>query len=139
MVIDRVLYWDASAVLSLLLPDTHTETARAHASTERAHIVSSLTNAQVYAVLSKLERIRAIDSERAASARQRFFRGLWSSVSVDPSRALVQRLAQRWKLKGADLWHLGAATALRVESPLELLSFNRMLVEAARGEGFSAT
>lgn len=131
----RILYWDSSAVISLLVPDRHTQSARIHASTEDEHLLSSLAHAEVCAVISRLERSGVIDPKHAASAKDRFDRGSWTFARIVPSRRLVQRLASRWALRGADLWHLGAALTLQAQKPnVEILSFDQSLIEAARGE-----
>lgn len=133
-------YWDSSAVLSLLLPDSDSSVAVDHAERDVLHLISSVGAAEVYSVLARLERGRIISPDDARAARARFDSGNWRYSNVAPSRTLLYEAAEKWYLKGGDLWHLAAAMALLQERPhLQLLSFDAALVEAARGEGFSAT
>lgn len=133
--IDGLYYWDSSAVLSLLLPDSNSSIAVERAERNVSHLISSLGAAEVYAVLSRLERGRAISPDDGRAARALFDSGMWRYAVDAPSRSLLRDLARKWPLKGADLWHLAAAMTLRLERPhLQLLTFDAALADAARGE-----
>jgi predicted nucleic acid-binding protein len=137
---DGQCYWDSSAVLSLLLPDSNSSIAMEHSELNLSHLISSVGAAEVYAVLARLERGHAISVDDARAARARFESGRWRYAVDVPSRALLRDLARKWLLKGADLWHLAAAITLRLERPrLQILTFDAALAEAARGEDLSAT
>jgi predicted nucleic acid-binding protein len=132
-------YWDASAVLSLLLPDANSTVARQCAERNVAHLISSVGAAEVYAVVSRLERTGAISGDDARAARLRFDSGMWRYAVDVPARSLLRDVARKWPLRGADLWHLAAAMTLRLERPrLRLLTFDSALAEAARAEELSA-
>ena len=132
------LYWDASAILSVLLDDGHSRTARRRLGTQGPHLISSLAFVEVCAVLTRLSR------ERRLSARERRLvigslqARPWSALHLEPDRRLAADLADRHGLRGADLWHLAAATTLARELPgLVLLTFDSRLAAAARGEGLA--
>jgi predicted nucleic acid-binding protein len=135
--VPRVVYWDASAIVSALFQDRYSDEASAAARAPGTHLVSSLGWAEVHAVIARIEREHAPSPVLIAAARESIERGPWVSVSIDPDRLQMSALAQAWPLRGADLWHLAAAKALQADLPeLRLLSFDTRLAEAARGEGF---
>jgi predicted nucleic acid-binding protein len=130
------LYWDASAILSLIVEDQHSARARRFRASNVPHLVSSLTFTEVCAVLARLER----EGHISAQNRDRAIRSLrsrpWSALRLDPNRHLAAQLASRHPLRGADLWHLATTVTLASELPqLALLTFDTRLAEAARGEG----
>jgi predicted nucleic acid-binding protein len=136
----EAMYWDASAVLSLLFPDTYSSAARTCAARDAEHIVSSLTLAEIYAALERARRSHFYSEAIIVESKRRLEHGRWRYVLVSPRRAILQELASKCALKGAGLWHLALVKMLNAERPeLRLLSFDASLVEAARGEGFSAT
>lgn len=112
-----VTYWDASALLSALLPDDNSDEARRQAQESNERFYSSLGWVS--------------DAAHAALTSDR-----WRSTRMSPRWDAVRRLARSWPLRGADLWHLAAAKRLQEELPtLRLLSFDRRLLVAAQGEG----
>jgi len=135
--IAEALYWDASAVLSALLRDVHSAEARREVNRRgAAHLISSLAAAEVHAVLSRLERERVVTMTQADEVRKRFAQGPWRRSLVQPDPESLPRLARCHPLRGADLWHLGAATALAAQLPgLRMLTFDDRLRAAARNEG----
>lgn len=135
----EAVYWDASAVLSLLFPDGHSSSARTYAARNVEHILSSLALAEVFAALERARRSRAYGDAVIAESKRRLERGRWRYVLVSPGRADLQEFAPKYALRDGDLWHLALAKMLKAERPeLRLLSFDARLVEAARSEGFSA-
>jgi predicted nucleic acid-binding protein len=135
----QAVYWDASALISALLRDTHSPAARRAARDARAaHVVSSLALAEVHAVVARLERERAVTAAQADELQRRLARGPWRRTAVQPEAASLARLARRHPLRGADLWHLGAALALAKLLPgLRLLAFDDRLRAAADVEGLA--
>ncbi|MBI4237308.1 MAG: type II toxin-antitoxin system VapC family toxin [Deltaproteobacteria bacterium] len=124
------LYWDASAVISLLVADIHTSHARRALRPTAHHFVSSLGIAEVLAVLARAERL---PQQRAFV--QQVHEGFWHQTHLAPSLKSLAALARRHTLRGADLWHLGAALALRKELPgLVIITFDKSLAQAARHE-----
>jgi predicted nucleic acid-binding protein len=134
---DRVLYWDASAILSALIADAHTAPARTALDDGSHHLVSSLAAAETLAVLGRIER-----EDRAsgvAAAREGFLRGRWRWTRIVPETPVTASLAARHRLRGADLWHLAAALTLRERLPeLRLLTFDLALRDASQAEGLGA-
>lgn len=130
-----VLYLDASAILSVLFEDEHTSVAIKRVRAAGTHLLSSLARAEVHAVIARLEREQTTSRDLIATARDVLSRGPWRRLNAVPDWESVESLAQRWPLRGADLWHLALAASLRAELPeLALLSFDRHLRAAAEGE-----
>lgn len=134
------LYWDASALVSLFLPDRHSPAARALVRGRRSNLCSTLAHAETSAVLRRAERLEALP-ERAVAGALAFLAGpafLW--LETVPDRARVEALARRYPLRGADLWHLACALDARdVEPTLRLVTFDDALVRAAAAEGIAAS
>jgi len=131
-----VLYWDTSALLSVLFPDAHSVTAARTARKAGFHGLSTLAWAEAHAVIGRLARDRASSSALLDTARDLLKVGPWRRINISPSWDIVEALATKWPLRGADLWHLAAAKSLQTELPeLALLSFDLKLAAAAKGEG----
>lgn len=131
-----VLYWDASAVLSLLFTDSHSDTAVAWARSGAVHLISTLACAESSAVIAHLQRDQAMTDVLAQSVRNSLSNGPWRRTTVQPAWETIHPLATRWPLRGAALWHLACAKGLQQQLPeLHLLTFDNRLHEAALGEG----
>jgi predicted nucleic acid-binding protein len=129
-----VIYWDSSAVLSVLIEDAHSEAAATEARRRVTHLLSTLAYAEVIAVLARLERDRALPRALADAARQAVRGGPWRALALQPDRSTMDELAASWSLRGADLWHLATALTLRRELPeLQLITFDSRLRAAADG------
>lgn len=132
----RAIYWDASALVSLFVEDSHTEAARHELRHGSHHLVSSLAMAEVLAVLAWTAREVPRSAEAVGEAREDFLAGPWAWLSISPSRDTCGSLADTHSLKGVDLWHLAAAVDLRRELPgLRLLTYDVRLAAAAESEG----
>ena len=136
-----VLYWDASAVLSLLFDDIYSQIALNWWRQESAvHLLSSLAYIEVAAVIARLERTGALDAALAETALANLVTWGWRRTAIQPDHDLVAPLARRWPLRGADLWHLACACTLHKQLPeLRLLTFDSRLHDAAAGEGIAAS
>ncbi len=131
-------YWDASAILSLLVEDGHSTTARRLFAGAGPHLVSSLAFTEVCAVVTRLQWGRHISARERRQAIGSLRARPWSALRLEPDRRKVVDLAARHPLRGADLWHLAAAATLASELPgLALLTFDSRLAEAAHGEGLA--
>ena len=131
------LYWDASAVLSSLFRDAHSDEAIEWAERDGIHLVSSLAYTETCAVIARLERERLLPDVLIGSARDALDGGPWRRLSLLPDWETVRTLAPKWPVRGADLWHLATALTLRRELPgLALLTFDNRMAVAAHGEGF---
>ena len=131
-----VIYWDASAILSTLIKDAHSEEAQEWANKEGDHLLSSLAYAEVLAVLSRMKREGMMADLLVEAALQSLESGPWRRLNSGPEWSLMATLSKKWPLRGADLWHLAAAKSVYEQLPeLKLLTFDTRLKAAAHGEG----
>ncbi|NWF56597.1 MAG: type II toxin-antitoxin system VapC family toxin [Syntrophaceae bacterium] len=131
------IYWDASAVLSTLVRDSHSDAALKWVQKEGLHLVSTMAYAEILAVLDRMEKERILTKVLTESALQAFAEGPWRFLTLCPAREQIDSLRGKYFLRGADFWHLSLARTLKKEIPdLILLSFNGKLTEAAKKEGF---
>ena len=131
-----VLYWDASALLSALVQDTHSRVAARWAARDGLHLVSTLGWAETTAVLHRLTAEGHFTKVLVNSALESLAEGPWRLILRGPERHDIESLAGKHALRGADLWHLAQARSLLVELPaLRVLTFDRRLREAAGLEG----
>ncbi|MBW1786765.1 MAG: type II toxin-antitoxin system VapC family toxin [Deltaproteobacteria bacterium] len=129
------VYWDASAVLSVLIEDNHSVIAHEWARKSGFHLLSTLAYAETCAVISRLERDRMLTDILVKAVFEVLEKGPWLRLNAMPEWDHVQPLASLWPLRGADLWHLAAAKTLQKRIPeLHLLTFDKRLKEAATGE-----
>lgn len=123
-----VVYWDASAVLSVLIRDTHSTRASGVARRAGTHLLSTLAYAEAAAVIGRLERNRELPTVLAESSREILRDGPWRRLALQPDWANIDEQAVRWPLRGADLWHLATALTLTRELPeLRVLTFDSRL------------
>ena len=131
----QVIYWDSSAVLSALFTDTHSQDAKKWSTAKGVHFISTLTLAEVTAVISRMQREHILADTLSQAAFEVLDNGPWRRISSLPDWKLIRFLSAKWPLRGADLWHLAAAKSLHKEFPeLFLLSFDNRLKRAAEGE-----
>lgn len=133
----RWFYWNASVLVSAVIEDEHSKVVRRAAGMRRAqHFVSSSALAEVQAVVGRLVRERYLSADLGREVQARLRTGPRRATFVQPDRLRLEELALRHPLRGADLWHLGAALALHDLLPgLALLGFDDRLCAAARAEG----
>ena len=133
-----VIYWDASAILSTLIKDTHSEEAHQWAHKQGTHLLSSLAYAEVFAVLSRMKRERIMADLLVEAAIETLESGPWRRLNYGPRWDLMASLSKKWPLRGADLWHLSAAEGLCEQLPeVKVLTFDTRLRAAAHGEGIA--
>ncbi len=127
------LYWDASAVISLLVEDVHSPKAHAALRPQRTHYLSSLALAEVISVLHRIGEtaVKLRCTEFLRDVRE----GFWCQLHIAPSAEQLEVLAGRHRLRGADLWHLATALMLQKELPAtRLVTFDLQLARAAQHE-----
>lgn len=130
------IYWDASAIISVLFEDSHSLDAQSWAKREGFHFISTLSYAETCAVIARMRRDRLVADILAEAALEALDQGPWRRLNMGPQQREVSRLALKWPLRGADLWHLATAKSLQEQLPeLVLLTFDDKLEAAARGEG----
>jgi predicted nucleic acid-binding protein len=133
-----VAYWDSSALLSALIEDAHSGKARRWIARPGVHLMSTLAWAEVHAGIARAVRDGILAKPLGAEAHEAAASGPWRRTSISPDWRVTAHLARKWPLRGADLWHLATAKALREELPeLSILTFDERLRLAARGEGLA--
>ncbi len=133
-----VVYWDASAILSVLIRDQHSARATAVARRAVVHLISTLAHAEVAAVIARLERARELPAVLADASRELLRDGPWRRLVLQPDWTSIDEAAPRWPLRGADLWHLATAATLSRELPeVRVLTFDGRLSAAAAGLGLA--
>ena len=129
------VYWDASAVLSALMLDEFSDQAQEWSKRDGIHLVSTLSCAEVYAVLFRLQREKKVNDKAIQGIIEAFELGPWQKLNLQPEWRQMKLLASQWSLRGADLWHLATAAMIRMDLPeLVLLTFDKRLLLAAKGE-----
>jgi predicted nucleic acid-binding protein len=130
------VYWDASAVLSVIFEDSHSRNALDWAQRKGLHLISTLSYAETCAVVARMRRDRMLADILTEAALKTLDQGPWRRLHVGPQWGTVQSLSLKWALRGADLWHLATAKGLQEQLPeLVLLTYDYKLEVAARGEG----
>ncbi len=130
-----VIYWDASALLSYLFKDSHSDLVLKTSRQKGVHLLTSLSVAEVYTVISRIQRENLLTAITIDTLFDMLERGPWSRLNIVPDSLFMRELAARWPLKGAGLWHLATAKTLQREFPeLMMLTFDRDLARASRGE-----
>lgn len=130
-----VIYWDASAILSVLFTDTHSDSARASAHQAGIHLVSTLAYTETCAVIARLQRERVLADVLIQAAFEVLEEGPWRRLTAWPEWNAIRSLALKWPVRGADLWHLALTKILQAQLPeIRLLTFDARLRAAAKGE-----
>ena len=131
-----VVYWDTSAILSVLFKDAHSGKAKSMADQEGVHLVSSLGYAEACAVLARIKREGFLTDILIKAAFEVLETGPWRRIHLSPIWEDLHDLCTKGPLRGADLWHLAAAKRIQQELPeLFLFTFDNRLKRAADGEG----
>jgi len=131
------IYWDASAVLSVLAKDSHSETAQRWIRKTGLHVLSTLAYAEVVSVLDRMERENVLTRILVQSASQELLEGPWRFLNLCPAREEMDFLRGKYALRGADFWHLALAGTLKREiSELMFMTFDQKLQDGAEKEGF---
>jgi predicted nucleic acid-binding protein len=134
----QLVYWDASAILSALVEDDHTDQAQDWLKKRGAHVVSTLSYAEVLAVFERLRRSGVVSEKLVDRFLEGFEQGPWQRLDLQPDWGDIRFLASKWSLRGADLWHLSTAMGLRREiGEMVLLTFDNRLRLAAKGVGLT--
>jgi predicted nucleic acid-binding protein len=132
------VYWDASALLSALIADSHSETAVGMAQRPVAHLVSTLAYAEVVAAVARAEDGRHLDARRAQGVRRVIRNGPWRRLMLQPDWSAIDKLAAQSALRGADLWHLACVSTLTRQLPeVRLFTFDERLNRAAAQWGLA--
>ncbi|MFN2581884.1 MAG: type II toxin-antitoxin system VapC family toxin [Candidatus Dormibacteria bacterium] len=132
------VYWDASAIVTLIRREQHTARASRVARRPGTHMVSTLAYAEVMAVVTRSERRGLMAKGAWRLARELLHREPWQRLDLQPDRSEIEQLASKHSLRGADLWHLATvSTVRRSVEELRLLTFDAALRTAAQDLGFA--
>jgi predicted nucleic acid-binding protein len=136
----HVMYWDASAILSALFKDRHSNEAQNWANQEKdIHLMSTLAYAETCAIISRMQSEGLLADVLIKASLETLEGGHWRHTNTWPEWKIIQPLSLKWPLRGADLWHLATAKTLQNELPeFLLLTFDSRLNAAALGEGMLA-
>jgi hypothetical protein len=134
-------FWDASAIVPLLVAEASTAQVQAMATRDPAMLVWWATEVECASAMARLERDGALDEPAATQAfdRLRQLAGSWHVVEPnDPIRETAVRLLRVHLLRAADALQLAAAivAAERRPASIELVTLDERLAIAARKEGF---
>jgi hypothetical protein len=134
-------FWDASAIVPLLMTEATTTAVQALAVKDPALVVWWATEVECASALTRLERDGGLDGVAVAQAFDRLARltGGWHEVDAsDAVRETAVRFLRVHPLRAADALQLAAAfmAAERRPSSLEVVTLDDRLAAAARKEGF---
>lgn len=135
-------FWDASAIVPLLVAETLSPRLQSVAAQDSAMFVWWGSEIECVSALARLERDGAVDTRTItlALARLRQLADAWHEI--DPSDAVREaavRFLRVHPLRAADALQLAAAflAAERRPPSLEMVTLDERLATAARREGFA--
>ena len=134
-------FWDASAVVPLLMAEPKTKGMQAVAVKDPTMLVWWATEVECASAMARLEREGVLDGSAATEAFDRLKQLASGWHEVDPSDAVREtavRFLRVHALRAADALQLSAAfiAAERRPSSLELVTLDDRLAVVARKEGF---
>jgi predicted nucleic acid-binding protein len=130
-----VIYWDASAILSVLVEDKHSSKAQNCINKRGVHLLSTLADAETYAVLNRMKHEKSLTSILYESALEVFHNSPLRKINIQPEWKEIQKISSRHVLKGADLWHLATVESIRRELPeVKIITFDSNLSGASKKE-----
>jgi predicted nucleic acid-binding protein len=135
-------FWDASAIVPLLMTETSTRTLQALAGADPEILVWWATEVECASAIARLERDDALEPPAVIEAFERLKRlaAGWHEVDAnDAVREAAVRFLRVHPLRAADALQLAAAfvAAERRPSSLEVITLDERLAAAARKEGFA--
>jgi len=137
-------FWDASAVVPLVITEATTKALQGLAAADPAMLVWWAAEVECASAIAHLEREGALDPPALIEAFDRLKRLAdgWHEVDAsDGIREAAIRFLRVHPLRAADALQLAAAfvAAERRPSSLELITLDDRLAAAARNEGFAVT
>ena len=135
-------FWDASAIVPLLVAEEITRRLQALAAKDSAMLVWWGSAVECVSALARLERNTALNARAMTLALQRLRQLTTGWHEVDPSdeiRETAARFLRVHPLRAADALQLAAAFAAAERRPasLEIVTLDGRLANAARKEGFA--
>ena len=136
-----MMFWDASAIVPLLVTESTTADLQAIAAKDAAMLVWWATEVECASAVARLERDGALETGAARQAFERLkqLAGSWHEVDAsDTVREAAIRFLRVHALRAADALQLAAAfvAAERRPSSLEIVTLDDRLSAAAHKEGF---
>jgi predicted nucleic acid-binding protein len=137
-------FWDASAIVPLVLAEPTTGAMQALAQKDSSMLVWWATEVECASAIARLERDGALDEPAAVEAFDRLKQLAGGWHDIDPSDAVREaavRFLRVHPLRAADALQLAAAfiAAERRPSSLEVVTLDDRVAAAARKEGFVLT
>ena len=134
-------FWDASAVVPLLLHEDTSDTTAALRRSDPIIVVSWLTIVECGSAIARAEHEQMVEQHEAAAAFTRLdeLSRVWTEVEPTTDlRDIARRLLRAYRLRAGDAVQLASATlaAERRPSTLELVTLDDRLETAALKEGF---
>ena len=135
-------FWDASAIVSLLIAETSTRRLQAFAASDPDMLAWWGSKVEYVSALARLERDTALDLQAAVRVFGRLEQLAADWHKIDPSdilREAAARFLRVHPLRAADALQLAAAFIAAEQRPasLEMLTLEDRLAGAARKEGFA--
>jgi predicted nucleic acid-binding protein len=135
-------FWDASAIVPLLISESTTKTLQDLAAAEPGMLVWWATEVECASAIGRLEREGALEPPAVIEAFDRLkqLAAWWHEVDAsDGIREAAVRFLRVHPLRAADALQLAAAfvAAERRPSSLEVVTLDERLAIAARKEGFA--
>ena len=137
-----MIFWDASAIVPLLVAESTTRLMQALAAQDPDMLVWWGSEVECVSALARLERAAALDGKAMALASKRLKQLAQGWHEIEPSE-IVRETAMRFlrvhPLRAADALQLAAAftAAERRPASLRLVTLDERLADAARKEGFA--
>lgn len=134
-------FWDASAIIPLLVSETSSRALQALAKQDSTVLVWWGSEVECASALARIERDGALDPREAARVfeRLRQLSGAWQEIEPsDVIRQVAIRFLRVHPLRAADALQLAAAYAAAEQRPasLDMVTLDERLAIAARKEGF---
>jgi uncharacterized protein len=135
-------FWDASAIVPLLIEERSSQALRALLTDDPLMVVWWATPTECASALARLDREGLLDTQSLRAAHKRLSQLLGNWQEVDPHdevRETAARFVRVHPLRAADALQLAAAfvAAARRPSSLEMVVLDERLAAAAQKEGFS--
>ena len=135
-------FWDASAIVPLVVAEAASATLQELAADGSAMLVWWATEVECASALARLERAGDLEARGVVAAFDRLKRIAQGWHEVDPSdgiREAAVRFLRVHPLRAADALQLAAAfvAAERRPSSLEVVTLDERVAAAARKEGFA--
>jgi hypothetical protein len=136
-----MIFWDASALVPLLVTENESAYCINALDQDREVLIWSLTPVEIVSALSRRRREGVLHAEEYYKAKKRLQLLVDSSylvTAVEKTKSRAIRLLEVHPLRAADACQLAAALIASQEDPkrLAMLCFDQRLQDAALREGF---